>query len=582
MFRSTRASLALLRSLVMGTATLSTAVVCSTVLVGCQDENEPPYWLNKLDDPKWRPAAVKRLTQFLDDSLTRAEGDVDNEEVRALEDQLVGPLTQVYVDSYGDLDTKTRVNLIKLLADFRDERAIPALKKSFEEFAKRPRETKDEQDIKWAVRAYGAMGSKELAPAVLSAFEALKAHTQLGGITYKDYSKAMVDSPDPSWESALLGKLKAKIKHPTTGKNKQQQRDLIDPYRDELFWQLTAAQVLGELKSKAAVEPLIKVILEPGKGDVATTALLALVKVGKPAVDRAIGVLDEKDPLVTFAKEKIKEATDAKELPKGNPALGSAAAIIGMCGRSDGIAPIAKALEGKLEDADKGLLARELPKMPASDKSKAAFKKTFESLPLEASIQRTPALIVLAESAAAFYDPKMVDWMLQRASSTKGGGEDKKGLQQTLVTSAIKVATAKEWDKVAAAAKRYKVDDLLKPVEPLVKECGDKVDCYLSAIEKTENQSKKNQLAGIKAAYMVGVLGDAKARDALLERLSSIENGAVHFTALQAIDHLSPAAAPEVVKFLEERIEKNEKSADADKLAKNSPLKQVAARISVR
>src|SRR5690606_15052354 len=118
------------------------------------------------------------------------------------------------VESYGDLDTKSRVTLIKLLADFRDERSIPALKKAFEEFAKRPRETKDEQDIKWAIRAYGAMKSKELAGPVLAAFEALKAHTQLGGITYKDYSKGMVDAPDPSWEDALIEKLSGKIKHP--------------------------------------------------------------------------------------------------------------------------------------------------------------------------------------------------------------------------------------------------------------------------------------------------------------------------------------------------------------------------------
>src|SRR5690606_36129662 len=114
-------------------------------------------------DPQWRPRAVKRLTQFLDDALTRAENNIEDPKVKELEDKLVGPLTQVYVESYGDLDTKSRVTLIKLLADFRDERSIPALKKAFEEFAKRPRETKDEQDIKWAIRAYGAMKSKELA-----------------------------------------------------------------------------------------------------------------------------------------------------------------------------------------------------------------------------------------------------------------------------------------------------------------------------------------------------------------------------------------------------------------------------------
>ena len=58
------------------------------------------------------------------------------------------PLTKTYVDNYNDYDTKTRVALIKLLASFRDKRTEPALKKAFEEFAKKPSGSKDEADIK--------------------------------------------------------------------------------------------------------------------------------------------------------------------------------------------------------------------------------------------------------------------------------------------------------------------------------------------------------------------------------------------------------------------------------------------------
>lgn len=582
MLRPSRASLALIRSIMLGAAAVTTTVAASSVLVACSDDTKPEYWVEKLEDPQWRPRAVKRLTQFLDDALTRADNNIEDPQVKELENKLVAPLTQVYVESYGDLDTKTRVTLIKLLADFRDERAIPALKKAFEEFAKRPRETKDEQDIKWAIRAYGDMKSKELAGPVLAAFEALKAHTQLGGITYKDYSKGMVDAPDPSWEGPLIAKLGAKIKHPTSGKNKTQQRDLIDPYRDELFWQVTAAQVLGELKSEKAVEPLIQTILDPSKGDIASTALLALVKIGKPSVDRAAKVLGGDDPLVAFAKKAIKDATGASKEPEGNPALASAAAIIGMAGRADGADALIAAMEGKIEDEDKALIARELPKLPTSEKTKDAFKKAFESISADTSIQGTPALAILAESAAKFYDASLVDWMLEQAQSAKGSGETKTAIQQSLVSSAIKVAKADQWEAVEAAAKRHNVEDLAKTAATVMKSCGDKVDCYLTEIEKTDNQSEKNQLAGIKAGYMIGVLGDTKARDATVERLSSLENDAVHFAALGAIDVLSPKGAPEVVAKLEEIIEKNEKSADADKLQKNAPLKQIAYRISVR
>src|SRR5690606_9190142 len=331
-----------------------------------------------------------------------------------------------------------------------------------------------------------------------------------------------------------------------------------------------------------AVEPLIRVILDPSKGDVASTALLALVKIGKPSVDRAVKMLNESDPLVAYAKKAIKEATDADKEPEGNPALSTAAAIIGMAGRSDGTDPLINLLETKLSDEDKALVARELPKLPATTKTKEAFKKAFESISIDATVHGTPALAILAESAATFYDSTMIDWMLDRAQKTSGGGEAKTALQQSLVSSAIKVAKADQWATVEAAAKKYELADIAATAAAVVKACGDKVDCYLAEVEKTDNQNEKNQLAGIKAAYMVGELGDAKARDALVERLSSLENDAVQFAALNAIDNLCPTYATVVFMAHEELIEKNEMSADSDKLSNNAPLKQIAYRISVR
>jgi len=584
MLRASRASYALIRSLLLGTAAVTTAAAVSPVLVGCKDENQPEYWLDKLDDAKWRPRAVKRLTQFLDDTLGRANNDMTDPGVTKLKDTLIGPLTKAYVENYAELDTQTRVELIKLLADFRDERAVPALNKAFEEFAKRPRTTSDEADIKWAVRAYGDMKKPELAAGVLAAFEKLEAHTQLGGITYKDYSKAMVAAPSPAWTSTLISKLEVEIKHPTSGKTKEQQRDLVDPYRDQAFWQVTAAQVLGEIGDASAVEPLLKVLLDPSKGDIATTAILALVKIGKPAVDRAVKMLDASDPLVAYHKKLVMKATDSKEEPKGNPALSIAAAVIGLCGRADGVDPLMKALEKPgLEAADKAILAQELTKLPATDASKTAFKTAFESIPLDTTLpNQAPALPVLAEAAGDFYDPGMVDWLLDRAEKTAGGGEEKTALQQALATSALKVAKAAQAGAVEAAAKRYKVDDLAKFGVPVLQKCGDKVDCYLTEVEKTENNSKEKQVAGIKAAYMIGILGNESSRDALIDRLPSLENAAVHFVATKSVDKLTPKGSADVVKKLNDLIEKNEKSADQEKLSANQPLKQVAYRIAAR
>src|SRR5690606_17264818 len=132
---------------------------------------------------------------------------------------------------------------------------------------------------------------------------------------------------------------------------------------------------------------LLKVLLDPSKGDIATTAILALVKIGKPSLDRAVKMLDASDPLVAYHKKLVMKATEAKEEPKGNPALSIAAAVIGLCGRADGIEPLIAALQKPgLEATDKAILAQELTKLPATDASKAAFKAAFESIPLDTSL----------------------------------------------------------------------------------------------------------------------------------------------------------------------------------------------------
>src|SRR5690606_24176805 len=196
---------------------------------------------------------------------------------------------------------------------------------------------------------------------VLAAYEKLEAHTMWGGIVYKDYSEAMTQIADKSWTSALIAKLNAEIDPPKTKKD----RDKIDPYRDQLFWQTTAAQVLGLIKAPEAVEPLMKVLLDPNKGDVATTALLALVKIGKPSVDRATKLLNgEDEQLANYYKAKSQKATDAKEPPKDPEHINVAAAILCTAGRAEAVDPMVKALNSDLAAKYKAQIAKELTKLP--------------------------------------------------------------------------------------------------------------------------------------------------------------------------------------------------------------------------
>lgn len=583
MLRTSRAMATLIRSLTMTTVwTVGTAAVAVSA-TACKDESQPEYWVGKLDDQAWRARSVKRLEQFYEDAITKAGKDESAPEVQALLGKIVDPLTKTYVDSYDQLDGKTRVSLIKLLASFRDKRTEPALKKALDEFVKRPATSKDDADLKWAARAAGELKLDSLNDPLVQAFQKMKTSTMLGGVTYRDLNEAMVKISAKSWTQPLISMIEAEIEPPQGPKD----RDKIDPYRDQLFWQTTAAQVLGEIAAPEAVEALLKVMLDPAKGDVQATAVLALVKIGKPAVDAAVKVLDGSDEkLTSFNLRRIKEVTKAKEAPKDRPYVMTAALILGTVGRGDALGPMMEALKKEDKDVNKAVIARELTKLPASPEAKDAFKAAFESISLDAVIPPgAHALSSLSEFAGQYYDPDMIDWLLTRAEATKGGGEDKKALQTAITVTVIKLAKPDQMPKVKAAVDKYgtKMEkDLYEQADKLVKECGDKVDCYLQAMEKSANQDQKTQFIAIKAGYMAGILGNESTAGSIVDAMTSFENAAIRFVAAQTIDRLLPKGSKELAAKLKKIVDKNTESGDRDKIAGDAPVKQVMYRIEAR
>ena len=150
----------------------------------------------------------------------------------------------------------------------------------------------------------------------------------------------------------------------------------------------------------------------------------------------------------------------------------------------------------------------------------------------------------------------------------------------------MKLAKPDQLATVKAAVDRYGSDDiekkLYKLVEAQLKACGDRAACYVAAIQKPENQEQATQFVGVKAGYMIGILGNDAARDELVGVIDGINNAAVRFVAAQAIDHLTPKGSKPVSDKLNAIITKNAKSADREKSAYDSPLKQVMYRIDAR
>ncbi|HEV8549868.1 MAG TPA: hypothetical protein VGQ57_12585 [Polyangiaceae bacterium] len=582
--RTSRAIASLISSLLLSSS-LTTAVVVAPFLVGCKDEGQPEYWVEKLDDPSWRARAVTRLAQFYEDTVSRKNNDIKAPEVVELVNKTIEPLTKLYVDQYDNIDSKSRVALIKLLADYRDKRTEPALKKAFDMFAKLPKTSRDETDIKWASRAMEDLKLESVQVPMVEAFRKMRTSSMLGGVAYRDMTEALIAQPP---NKALVGPLVQMIEVQVTPPN-DKDKSSFDDWKDQIIWQDTAAKVLGKIGDPAATEPLIKVMLDPTKGtaeftSVQISSVLALVKIGKPAADAAGKLLkSDYEKLQTFELRRIREVTGSDE--KGKPWVQTAAIILGTIGRPDSIPVMIEAIKNEKDDATKAIIARELTKIPATPESVEAFKDAFTSIPLSTEVPGGHAIDALAEAAGRFCDPALATWLVETAGKLKGDADDRKAAQAAMTVTALKLVKAEDLATVKGAVDRYGTElekGLEKQVESTLGACKDDVSCYIGLMQKPENQKIENQFVGIKAGYMIAILGNEAARDKLVDSLGSISNAGLRFVASQAIDKLSPKGSKTAADKLNTIITTNAKSPDRDKAAGDSSLKEVMFRLYAR
>lgn len=114
------------RSNLLVSCTLAlTLALSSSVLTGCQDENDPKTWLNKLPDDAKRAGATSRLRQLFDSTMAMAQNNPRAPTVRAFLDLVLPPLVQSFL-AHPD-DNIARSEAMSILAQSQDPRAIPAL-----------------------------------------------------------------------------------------------------------------------------------------------------------------------------------------------------------------------------------------------------------------------------------------------------------------------------------------------------------------------------------------------------------------------------------------------------------------------
>lgn len=573
MFRIARRIAPLLSSLLLG------AAGAAVMLTGCADENDPATHVKKLEDPTTRVAAVSRLIQFYEDKMTQDKGDRNGALVKPLLDLIVEPLTQRCVAA--DLDERTNAKLIKFLSDTRDPKAEPCFIKTLKDY--KPDST--EEDVRSVCRAVGAMKLKTAAGPLMEVFSKIHASKPKAQSTYRDVHDAMVAVADPSWETPLINYL---------GHAVDQKEQAT--FTDEMFWQITAAELLGQMKSAAAVKPLLKLMLAPAKAAGQGDAVLALVKIGKPAIGPTVALLkgDDKE-LIDFSKgEVLKAAAGDKDVAKSAATayVGTAALVLATIGREETAAPLIEAL-GKTEDpVAKAIMARELTKVPKTPGTIKAFQDTFEKMSVSQSIpnSRGGAREVLLDVAPNFFDASFVPWIAGTLKSMKGSDDDLSPIRERAMEATLKLATKDQLkfiDDLAAVkagdgtlGKGY--DKEIKLAKGLLAECSDKIDCYLAKLTDPSVQTDDKQSLGIKSAYQIGELGQADTRTKIMAVYPKISHPAIRFAALTAVDSLSPKGDAAIAAQLQKIVDDSIATKDQDKMRFNPTLKQFIYRLNAR
>lgn len=475
----------LLRALLLGSVVTTSAVVTAGTLAGCSDPQDPQTHVDNLSDPMKRTQAIKRLLQFYEDAMTKDDKNREGENVKPLLDTIVPPLTELAKG--GELDERTQGEVLAFLADSRDPRALPAIQKALEDYKPDDRRA-EEYDTKIGdvVRNLGEMhrdGKLKDAPEIKQAL--FKIFTNLQAATPKAQNRSffrllnnvLVEISDPSWESELITMLNKPIKS-------AQQKNMKE-LTNQVYWQVTAAEILGNLKSEKAVKPLIKVVLSPFKANIATTAINALIKIDKPALDAAVALMNGEDTeLKEYATEEAKRAAEdrgdtweKKVKEAGESAyLNNAIVIVGNIGTQDALEPMMKAIDAG-DKVTKSLVAAELYKLPLSEEAENKFKEVYAEVGVNDKIPPDDyAKEALIDSAGSFFDPELNGWLFEDGTKLKGAQADVQGVQATLLGVAIKGATVDQWQYVEALQKlalpeikgktdKYYFKDASKPKE---------------------------------------------------------------------------------------------------------------------
>jgi hypothetical protein len=543
-------------------------------LVACDDDNDPKTWVKRLDDPAQRAKAIERLTQFYEDDMNKAGNKVDDPSVKGLLDTIIDPLSKTY--TAGGLDDKTRVDLMKFLAETHDARTQPALAKALKDFESG--KTDDETRVACeSINAMSKAGTKldqTVVDELWNVFARFKLSQTNSQRLYQAMHDAIVQVHDPSWGDKAVDKLKGLVPPNPS----------VDVQKDQLmWWQLTAVQVISDLQYTKAVKPLIVALLTPTKtAALGASIQFALLKMGKASEPELVKALNGSDPDYNIPGWDDKTN------------LGVIARVLAIIGRPGGRDAILAALPNADTGTSRTELAQALPQMPPDPRNEAAFLDTYKKVPwddTDAMLNGLNPRIALAQSSANFYDPKLLDWLLKEMK-----GAPDYGARAVQLEAEAKLMTSDREDDVAAALAGLKketpadgfkqVQQMWDAVDAALKKCKADGACYMALLdEPIPTMPPTAYYKQVKATWMVvayaGTNGNA-VRGQLLSKVDKVKSTGARIALCEAIDELAPAGDPAAADALDKIVAADTKAGDKDLIATDNTVAQVAWRLRVR
>jgi hypothetical protein len=497
--------------------------------------------VKRLDDPGQRTPAIKKLNEMFDSAMSNSGNNREDPKVKALVDDATEALAKTYVA--GNLDEKTRKDLMKLLAETGDPRAAPAFAKAFQDYEP----GKNDEDVKFAAQGTtrlsnaGKLTDQPLIDALWDCFAKFQPSKAKSINLVKDLQGAVKTVKHPSYAPKAVALLAAPVTDP---KNPEQGMDQIQ------FWQLTAVQLIGDTQFTGGVKPLVTVLMTPSKRDLTFPVRLALHKMPKEAEPVLIQALKGEGDF-----QKLAEAYPEKAYV---PLIAEPLAYIS---RTAGKDAIAEALAKADNDGNRTILATYLTYFPTEPKLIKAYTDAYGKIAPNAAIAMmggSNGRSILAGAAANFYDSSLTEWIVKEVAAAKGEAAD--AMPASGLPAAMKIMMPEQAKLVEGQVNKIPGQatekEMFKSANAALEKCKKDAACYIGILETpVPSAPPAAKMGHVKAVYMAAMNPGADTKAKLLDLVLKIKDGSVRLALLEAIDHLSPQGDKAAGERLEKQVE---------------------------